>query len=248
MTKHVPNIITSLNILCGCIAILFAVSGDLAIAAFFVFLGIFLDFFDGLAARLLKAQSEAGLQLDSLADVITSGVVPGIVMFQLLNEALFGTSKTMAETFSGEIWNEGIVHFVPLIGLLITVASAYRLAKFNVDERQTSDFFGLPTPANALLILSLPLILIYQPSTITENILLNPWFLIGLTILSCYLLNAEIRLFALKFKTWDFNSNNKRYLFLVISLLLMILFKFIAIPLIILLYILISIFWKEGDK
>lgn len=245
MTKHVPNIITSLNILCGCIAILFAVSGDLATAAFFVFLGIFFDFFDGLAARLLKAQSEVGLQLDSLADVITSGVVPGIVMFQLLNEALFGTTKTMVETFSGEIWNEGIVHFVPLIGLLITVASAYRLAKFNVDERQTSDFFGLPTPANALLILSLPLILIYQPSEMAEIILLNPWFLIGLTFLSCYLLNAEIRLFALKFKTWDFATNKIRYIFLGLCAVLFVTLKFMAIPFIIVLYVLLSLIGKR---
>jgi len=245
MTKHLPNFITSLNILCGCIAILFAVSGDLATAAFFVFLGIFLDFFDGLAARLLKAQSEVGLQLDSLADVITSGVVPGIVMFQLLNEALFGTTKTMAETFSGEIWNEGFEHFVPLIGLLITVASAYRLAKFNVDERQTSDFFGLPTPANALWILSLPLILIYQPSEMAESIILNPWFLIGLTLLSCYLLNAEIRLFALKFKTWDFAGNKIRYIFLGLCAVLFVTLKFMAIPFIIVLYVLLSLIGKK---
>ncbi len=245
MLKQIPNIITSLNILCGCVAILFAVSGDLITAAIFVFLGIFFDFFDGLAARLLKAQSEIGLQLDSLADVITSGVVPGIVMFQLLNESISGVGITaFSESTSSIAWYGMKFSFIPIIGLLITVASAYRLAKFNVDSRQTSGFIGLPTPANALLILSLPLILQFQYSTMAESIILNKWFLIGITLLSCILLNAEIPLFALKFKTWDFKSNAIRYVFLILCVVLLILLKFLAIPFIMLLYILLSLFWK----
>lgn len=244
MLKQIPNIITSLNILCGCVAILFAVSGDLITAAFFVFFGIFFDFFDGLAARLLKAQSEIGLQLDSLADVITSGVVPGIVMFQLLNISFFHDTRTLTETFSSEVWNLGIKNYIPLIGLLVVVASAYRLAKFNVDTRQTSGFIGLPTPANALLILSLPLILQFQFSEMAESIILNKWFLIGITLLSCILLNAEIPLFALKYKTWDFKSNAVRYVFLMLCAVLLVLLKFLAIPFIMLLYILLSLFWK----
>ena len=245
MLKQIPNIITSLNILCGCVAILFAVSGDLITAAIFVFLGIFFDFFDGLAARLLKAQSEIGLQLDSLADVITSGVVPGIVMFQLLNESISGVGITaFSESTSSIPWYGMKFSFIPIIGLLITVASAYRLAKFNVDSRQTSGFIGLPTPANALLILSLPLILQFQYSTMAESIILNKWFLIGITLLSCILLNAEIPLFALKFKTWDFKSNAIRYVFLILCVVLLILLKFLAIPFIMLLYILLSLFWK----
>ena len=248
MLKQIPNIITSLNILCGSVAILFAVSGDLVTAAFFVFFGIFFDFFDGLAARLLKAQSEVGLQLDSLADVITSGVVPGIVMFQLLNYSFFGSSQLLTETFSAEGWNGGFKNYLPLIGLLIIVASAYRLAKFNVDARQVTGFIGLPTPANALLILSLPLILHFQPSEIAEQIILNKWFLIGMTAISCILLNAEIPLFALKFKTWDFKGNAVRYVFLILCAVALLLLQFLAIPAIILLYILLSLFWKETSK
>lgn len=246
ITKQIPNIITSLNILCGCVAILFATSGDLITAAIFVFLGIVFDFFDGLAARLLNAQSEVGLQLDSLADVITSGVAPGVVMFQMLNLSYFHQMQTLTEIFSLDGWNVGFKNYLPLIGLLIVIASAYRLAKFNVDTRQTSGFIGLPTPANTLLILSLPLILQFQYSEWTETIILNPWFLIGTTLLSCILLNAEIPLFALKFKTWDFKGNAIRYIFLMLCVVLLVLLKFLAIPLIMLLYILLSlVFHRE---
>ncbi len=241
MLKQVPNIITSLNILCGCIAILFAVSGDLINASIFVFLGIFFDFFDGLAARLLNAQSEVGLQLDSLADVITSGVAPGIVMYQLLNISFLGHMQTLTETFSGAGWNVGVKNYLPLIGLVIVIAAAYRLAKFNVDTRQTSGFIGLPTPANTILVLSLPLILQFQYSDLTANILLNKWFLIGITFLGSILMNTEIPLFALKFKTWDFKSNAVRYMFLLLCVVLMVLLKFWAIPLIILVYIVLSL-------
>ncbi|WP_378185219.1 CDP-alcohol phosphatidyltransferase family protein [Aquimarina sp. W85] len=242
--KQVPNIITLANLFCGCIATLLAVQGHLEMAALFVMLGIFFDFFDGLAARLLNAQSELGLQLDSLADMVTSGVVPGIIMFQLLTQVLgkpfYITPPTWA---SDQIWASFDSSYVSLIGFLITLASAYRLAKFNVDTRQTSSFIGLPTPANTLLILSLPLILKFEAETWIVKIILNEYFLIALTLLSCYLLNAEIKLFALKFKTWNFKENKIRYSFLIITLLLIIVFKFIAIPLVILLYILLSLFF-----
>lgn len=247
MKKQIPNIITSLNILSGSIAVLFAVSGDFTNAAIFVFLGIFFDFFDGMAARLLNVQSEIGLQLDSLADVITSGLVPGIVMYQLLNRSHFGHLQNISDTFSSG-WNTGLANYIPLIGLLIVIASAYRLAKFNVDTRQTTGFIGLPTPANALLILSLPLILEFQNSPTLESIILDKWFLIGLTLLSCILLNAEIKLFALKFKTWDLKTNLVRYIFLILSAALLIALKFLAIPIIILLYIGLSMFNPKVEK
>jgi len=245
MVKQIPNIITSLNLLCGTIAIIFAVSGDLIAAAIFTFIGIFFDFFDGLAARMLNAQSPVGLELDSLADVVTSGVVPGIVMVQLLNEALFGVPLNITAIFEDSSWNNSLANYIPFVGLLIVVASAYRLAKFNVDTRQASSFIGLPTPANTLLILSLPLILSLQQSIFVEAIVLNKWFLLALTLLSCFLLNAEIPLFALKFKTWDFKSNAVRYVFLLCCLVAIFLFHFIAIPIILVLYILISLFWKK---
>ena len=247
MIKQIPNIITSLNLLCGCVAIMFAVSGDLVSASFFAFAGIFLDFFDGLAARVLNAQSQVGLQLDSLADVVTSGVLPGIVMVQLLSEALTGTSLDISAIFSDTANNTSIESYLPFIGLLIAVASGYRLAKFNVDTRQTTSFIGLPVPANTLLILSLPLILSFQASQQITEVILTPWFLIVITLVSCVLLNAEIPLFGLKFKTWNFKDNAVRYLFLISSILLLVVLKFIAIPIIIFLYILVSLFWKPLD-
>ena len=247
MIKQIPNIITSLNLLCGCIAIMFAVSGDLVSASFFAFAGIFLDFFDGLAARVLDAQSQVGLQLDSLADVVTSGVLPGIVMVQLLSEAITGKSLDISAIFSDTANSTSIESYLPFIGLLIAVASGYRLAKFNVDTRQTTSFIGLPVPANTLLILSLPLILSFQASQQITEVILTPWFLIVITLVSCVLLNAEIPLFGLKFKTWNFKDNAVRYLFLISSILLLVVLKFIAIPIIIFLYILVSLFWKPLD-
>ena len=247
MIKQIPNIITSLNLLCGCVAIMFAVSGDLVSASFFAFAGIFLDFFDGLAARVLNAQSQVGLQLDSLADVVTSGVLPGIVMVQLLSEALTGTSLDISTIFSDTANSTSIESYLPFTGLLIAVASGYRLAKFNVDTRQTTSFIGLPVPANTLLILSLPLILSFQAGQQITEVILTPWFLIIITLVSCVLLNAEIPLFGLKFKTWNFKDNAVRYLFLIASILLLVVLKFIAIPIIIFLYILVSLFWKPLD-
>ena len=244
MIKQIPNIITSLNLLCGCVAIIFAVSGDLVSASFFAFAGIFLDFFDGLAARVLNAQGQVGLQLDSLADVVTSGVLPAIVMVQLLSEALTGTSLDISAIFSDTANSASIESYLPFIGLLIAVASGYRLAKFNVDTRQTTSFIGLPVPANTLLILSLPLIISFQASQQITEVILTPWFLIIITLVSCVLLNAEIPLFGLKFKTWNFKDNALRYLFLIASILLLVVLKFIAIPIIIFSYILVSLFWK----
>jgi len=189
---------------------------------------IIFDFFDGLAARLLSAQSELGLQLDSLADMVTSGLVPGIVMYQLLTK-VFGKSLYMAsETWnSDQVWPSFDGSYIPLLGLLVTLASAYRLAKYT------------------LLIISLPLIIKFQPEIQIIGIILNPWFLIGLTILSCYLLNANIPLFSLKFKTWGFKENKLRYIFLLVTIVLIVSLKFIAIPLSIVFYVLCSMLFKK---
>jgi len=248
MKRQIPNIVTGLNLLCGCIAILFAVNNQYIGAALFVFLGIFFDFFDGLLARKLNVQSELGLQLDSLADLVTSGVVPGVVMYGLIKNAIGDKGFFVIDNAWNTTDNSQGFSIVPvaLIGLLITIFSAYRLAKFNLDEDQQTYFKGLPTPANTLLVLSLPLILEFQSSVIVSYLLSNIWFLIGFTVLSSYLLNANIKLFALKFKTWSFKPNTVRYLFLLASLLLLILFKFIAIPIIIISYILVSLFIQES--
>lgn len=246
MKKHIPNLITLLNVLCGCIATVFAVSNQLEIAAVFVFLGIFFDFFDGMAARVLDVKSELGLQLDSLADMITSGLVPGIVMYQLLLMSHSGGWNSDMAVAAPAMVTE--MPWLPFFGFIITLASAYRLANFNLDENQISSFVGLPTPANALLILSFPLILLYHNNDILNGIILNQWFLIGTTVLSAYLLNAPIALFALKFKNWDFKDNALRYVFICISLVLIITLRYMAIPAIIAFYVLSSLINGLGTK
>lgn len=246
LTRQIPNYITLLNLLCGCIATIFAVQNNLETAALFVVLGIGFDFFDGLAARLLNAQSELGLQLDSLADMVTSGVVPGIVMYQLLAQVFGKPFYVIPDSWSMDQVITGFdMSYISLIGLAITLASAYRLAKFNIDTRQTTSFIGLPTPANTLMIVSLPLILKYEQQPWITELIINKWFLIVLTIISCYLLNAEIPLFALKFKTWGFKENKIRYAFLIIAVLLILLLKFLALPCLILLYVLMSLLSKD---
>ena len=234
MKKYIPNSITLANLFCGTIAVVLAVENRLDWAALFVGLGIFFDFFDGFFARLLNVKSDLGLQLDSLADMVTAGVVPGIAMYQLLKGSTWVVENETA-----------IVGFVPYIGFVITLASAYRLANFNIDTRQTTGFIGLPTPANTLLILSLPLILQYEPTEWMISILQNVWVLIGITLLSAYLLNAEIALFALKFKDYSLKNNGIKYLFLAVSAVLLILLIISAIPIVILLYIALSLVTKR---
>jgi CDP-diacylglycerol--serine O-phosphatidyltransferase len=244
MKKHIPNLITLLNLFCGCIAIVFAVHDRFEMVALFVFLGIIFDFFDGLAARLLNVRSDIGLQLDSLADMVTSGVVPGLVMFKLLEISLSNGWDT------GSLVSKGleISTLWPLLGFIITLASAYRLAKFNIDEDQTDSFIGLPTPANTLLIVSLPLILLFHNNEILNEIILNKWFLIGLNFVSAFLLNAKLPLFALKFKNWSFKDNAIRYIFLFLSIILLATLKYLAVPAIIVLYILLSLGATIQDK
>lgn len=241
MKKHIPNFVTFLNLFCGSVAVLFAVNGNMKMTAVFVFLGIFFDFFDGLLARKLNVQSELGVQLDSLADMVTSGLVPGIVMMHLLS---LSVKSGWNESYLCQAFYIEGTNFLPFFGLLITIASAYRLAKFNISENQSDAFIGLPTPANTLLILSLPLILEFQNSDAMNAIILNEWVLIGTTIASCFLLNANIKLLALKFRNWTFKDNPARYLLIILSAILLIIFKFAAIPLIIILYIIISLLNK----
>jgi CDP-diacylglycerol---serine O-phosphatidyltransferase len=261
--KHIPNTITCGNLLCGCLAIVCAFDGNLVGSAYLVGLAAVLDFFDGFVARLLKVSGEIGKQLDSLADMVTFGVVPGVVMFHLikmsiLNFALAGDTAIDTENKIGMLSAASIL---PYTAFLITIFSCIRLAKFNIDTRQSDSFIGVPTPANSILICSIPLILYYHYdftflgsghnplnlSNLTENdsfivqLMINPYFLLILTILMSFLLVAELPLFALKFKNFEWRGNRIRYSFLIISLILLILFQFVAIPFIIFLYIILSI-------
>jgi CDP-diacylglycerol--serine O-phosphatidyltransferase len=224
--KHIPNSITLLNLLCGCIAMVFVTNSDFEMAFYFVCLGIFLDFFDGFFARLLKVSGPLGLQLDSLADMVTSGLVPGYVMFFMLSNSQHEISASP---------------MLPYLGFIITMGSCYRLAVFNIDTRQTNSFIGLPTPANALFILSLPLVLKYSDSLITLEVLTSQWALLVITLFSAYILNAEIPLFSLKVKKFSFKHNALQIGFLFSSFLLLLVFQYAGIPLIIISYVLLSI-------
>lgn len=224
--KHIPNSITLLNLLCGCIAMVFVTNSDFEMAFYFVCLGIFLDFFDGFFARLLKVSGPLGLELDSLADMVTSGFVPGYVMFFMLSNSQHEISSHI---------------MMPYIGFIITMGSCYRLAVFNIDTRQTNSFIGLPTPANALFILSLPLVIKYSDSIFVLEILTNQWVLVVITLFSAYILNAEIPLFSLKIKKFNLKDNALQIVFLLLSFLLLFFFQFAGIPLVIIGYVLLSI-------
>ncbi|HVA97784.1 MAG TPA: CDP-diacylglycerol--serine O-phosphatidyltransferase [Bacteroidia bacterium] len=225
--KHIPNFFTSLNLFCGCLAIVFSFSGYLEWAAAMIGLAAIFDFLDGMFARLLMVQSEIGKQLDSLADMVTFGVTPGVILFEMFNRALLGNYPEL-----------------PFFAFVITVFSAIRLAKFNLDTRQTNSFIGVPTPANAILVASFPLIMQFQAHWAGiewTSIFLNIGFLIIFTVLMSYLLIAELPLFALKFKDFSFKNNSLRYIFLGISVLLLITCQFVGIPIILILYLILSI-------
>lgn len=226
LKKHIPNLITLLNLLCGCIALVFAGEANFEMAFFFVCLGIFFDFFDGFFARLFRVSSPLGLQLDSLADMVTSGVVPGFVLFKML---------------SNSVNSDPSLIYLPYLGFIITLGSCYRLANFNIDTRQTDSFIGLPTPANSLFILSLPLILKNSDSLLVLELLINPWVLLFISMLSAYILNAEIPLFALKIKKFNLKDNALQLFFLLISILLLAYLQFAGVALIIVFYVLLSI-------
>jgi CDP-diacylglycerol--serine O-phosphatidyltransferase len=231
--KHIPNLITLLNLFSGCIALVYVSRLDFEMAFYFVCLGIFLDFFDGFFARLFKVASPLGLQLDSLADMVTSGVVPGYVMFYLLTNSYYGLLTSS---------------ILPYCGFVITLGSCYRLANFNIDTRQTDSFIGLPTPANALFVLSLPLILDTFGSGIVYDLLRNQWVLLVITAISAYILNAEIPLFSLKIKKFNFSDNVLQIGFLLISILLLFWFQFLGIALVIIFYVLLSLALNVSDK
>ncbi|MEL1243397.1 CDP-alcohol phosphatidyltransferase family protein [Flavobacterium sp. DGU11] len=233
--KHVPNLITLCNLACGLIALIWAFNMNYEYAFVWVCIGIFFDFWDGFFARILKAQSPLGLQLDSLADMVTSGVVPGLIMFQML----VGIADNQQEyNLSPENYYFGLF---PYVGFIITLASCYRLAKFNVDTRQTDSFIGLPTPANALFITSLAAMTTKESTPLLIiDLLSNPYILVGISILSAFMLNAEIPLFSLKVKYFNWENNKTQIIFLVVSVLMLFFFQYLAIPLIILFYVLLS--------
>jgi len=225
LLRHLPNAMTCGNLLCGCIGTVQAMQGYLDTAAWLILLAAVLDFLDGFVARLLGVSSAIGKELDSLADCVTFGLLPAILVFQYCRVIL-------------QVGN------VSYLAFLIAVLSALRLAKFNVDTRQTDRFIGVPTPANALLIASFPLIEQYQPyfNPLWQN---NPTM--GVLIGFSFLLVSELPLFALKFSTFGWRENRIKYIFLILSAGLLLFLRFAAVPVIILLYIVLSLF-SRGEK
>lgn len=224
MTKHIPNAITCLNLFSGCVGITLAFNGQLIYAGYAIIVAVVFDFFDGLAARLLQVSSPIGKELDSLADMVSFGVLPSIIIYEMLQESpvlLFGDG-----------WLKYIAFFIALF-------SALRLAKFNLDTRQSTIFIGLPTPACALFILGLPHIAMSKSLLISAYIQ-NPVILIILTLALSFFLVAELPLMSLKFTDFGLKNNAYRYILLVVSLVLLVLFQFSALPLIIILYIVLS--------
>ncbi len=219
LKAQLPNFITLLNLLSGVLGILWVLEGQPLYGAYFVILSATFDFFDGFAARLLKVQSEMGKELDSLADVVSFGVLPGILLYSLTK------SQTEAS-------------FLPYCTLIIPMLSAYRLAKFNLDTRQSDRFIGLPTPANALLLTTIPYLAARWPE-------LSPWLsspiaLVVIAWLTSLLLVAELPLIALKFKNSSFTDNSYRYALLVIGAVCLVWLQLAGIPLVILAYLLLS--------
>ncbi|MFN4973529.1 MAG: CDP-diacylglycerol--serine O-phosphatidyltransferase [Bacteroidota bacterium] len=229
--QHIPNALTSANLVFGCLAIMQALDGRLQQASYFIFAAAILDFFDGFVARALKAQSELGKQLDSLADVVSFGVAPGMIFY------MFGSSCLATDGFC----------YVPYLSLLIPVFSALRLAKFNIDTRQTDRFIGLPTPANAMFMASLPF-LPGMYGEVLDQVLKSELFLKLVPLISAYLLVAEIPLIALKFKSFSVSANLYRYALILVSCVSVLLFNAGGIAAAVIFYIVLSVIQNLTDK
>lgn len=241
--RQIPNVLTLSNLLCGILAIYFLYDLECStipiLPSLLIIAGAVFDFFDGFTARALKVSSPIGKELDSLADVVTFGLAPSLITVELLkSQASFADSSSL----------------ICLIPLFMALMSAYRLAKFNLDERQSTSFIGLPTPANALLWLSLPLLVHLSENKIhlwglySEQIyaaitafLTNPYFICLTSLVMAGLLVSELKMFALKFKNFTWQDNKVKFIFLISCLVLLFVLNCFAIPFIVLLYIIISI-------
>jgi CDP-diacylglycerol--serine O-phosphatidyltransferase len=240
MKKHLPNFLTCCNLVCGALGVLTILNfgapdidnplpTPLLPAAFFVWVALVFDFLDGFAARTLKVSSPIGRELDSLADMVSFGLLPSLFMFDFIRDQ-------SSYAFTQEQYYSSPAMYLPFVSFVMIVFSALRLAIFNVDETQKDSFKGLPTPANALFITALPFL-----SFPGADIILSPWGLVAITVVFSFLLVSRIELFALKFKTFGWAENKTRFTFLIFSVLLLVIFQVAAVPLIILLYILLSL-------
>jgi CDP-diacylglycerol--serine O-phosphatidyltransferase len=224
LKKHIPNTITCLNLISGCIATYWAFQGDYTLALLFIVIGAVFDFFDGMVARLLHVSSPIGKELDSLADDITFGFAPSAIVFSFLSPLTSHLSPLL-----------------PYLAFVMAAFSALRLAKFNLDERQALGFIGLPTPANALFWGSL----IVGLGNTLATLPYAPWIILAGTFISCYLLVSEIPMFALKFKTWGWQGNQVKYLFLLSCIPLLLLLGISGLAAISAWYIILSVATRQ---
>lgn len=223
--RNIPNTITSCNLFCGCIASYWAFQGNYKLALLFIILGAVFDFFDGMTARLLHVSSPIGKELDSLADDVTFGLAPAAIVFSLFKEVHYPAFLAP------------IADIMPYAAFLIAVFSALRLAKFNLDERQTSSFIGMPTPANALFWGSLTV----GANDFLTSTSFNAIYLLILVIIMSLLLVAELPMFSLKFKNLSWQQNKVSYIFLIVSIPLLIIFQLSGFAAVILWYIVLSV-------
>lgn len=224
MIKHIPNAITCCNLLSGCISIVLLCNGYVTAAGIMIFVAAIFDFFDGFAARLLKAYSPLGAQLDSLSDVVSFGVAPSFIIYHYLQ------STPMSVSISS-------FNVIPFAAFLLAVFAELRLAKFNIDDRQTTSFIGLPTPAMGLFVASLPFTLRNDNLAFMGGLMTNTYFLVSIVVIFSYLMISEIPFFSLKIKNLRFKENIHIYILSAFAVISFVILGFAAIPFVILFYI-----------
>lgn len=239
MKKGLPSVFTSLALISGCISIVASVSnGELQLAGYFILIAAVFDFADGFVARSLNSITEFGKQLDSLSDVVSFGVAPSMILYRLLLLSYVRSSPGADFDIMNPTLGEGVVLFA---AFLVAVFSALRLAKFNIDTEQVKSFRGLPTPANAIFITALGFVAENSRDLPFAELVFNRYFLLVVIILSCFLLVSNIRMFSLKFSSFDLAKNWIRYLFLSLAVLLIVLFRLPGLAPVIVIYIILSV-------
>ncbi len=238
--KHIPNFITCCNLLSGCISIVLLCNGFVTAAGIMIFIAAVFDFFDGFAARLLKAYSPLGAQLDSLSDVVSFGVAPSFIMYHYLNQVV-DTSPLWRLDIAG-------VNVIPFTAFFLAVFAALRLAKFNIDDRQTTSFIGLPTPAMGIFVASLPLALLNESFTLMKCLMSSPLFVCAIVVVFSYLMVSEIPFFSLKVKSLKFKDIKHIYVLAAFAVIAFVFLRLAAIPFVILFYIVEAMFVKTTNE
>ena len=255
MTKHIPNLFTLLNLVFGCLAIVVALQNGIVIqyaadgtqlidipekiwmASLFICLAALVDFLDGFVARLFKASSAMGKQLDSLADVVSFGAAPAMILYQFLRMSIAREEDGL---------NASVIWLVP--AFLLACAGAWRLAKFNLDDSQSYGFKGVPIPAVGLLVASLPLIYWNNHSQWIVDMLFNKWFLYGVIIFLSWLMVSKLPMMALKFKDYQFKNNIPKIILLAVAIIAALIFHWLAVPIIFIVYIILSLLFKQTSS